>query len=754
MVEIRINNQSLDLTANVDIYFTFQINDFANLGTRQGSYTNNFTIPITSNNLALLGFPDNLNIQDRIGIDSKLDCEIYLKTLLVDKGFIRILRVNKISRTIQIEFFGSNSDWFEYFKGVKLNTIDLSDYAHQYNSTDIIASFSNTDGYIYPWINYGAFVSVDQSDVSDYETVMDVGFRYWLPAVFLKTLIERAFSDSPFKLDNQIENDILYQKAVIPFTNSIFGPFGDIANDLSVSYAISSVLNLTTTPQKVIFDTPIEADDLGYYDPLTGTYTIGQDGPYLFVCGSLANPIDNTVRFEFYYNGAPTGVIFAGDQIGPQVLVYQGEFQIGDTVEVYAYTSAGVSNVSILSLFDNPRALTVNPQGLYGLNSTVDLSVNLPDLSVADLLRWLIVSFGLVATYNIFTKTISIKPFSKIKDDKVNAKDWSEKLDLSQEVTYEKEELISNFGKSNIFAYKEDNNDEELEVLSDLNREPYGQGSLDIDNEFLEPIVDLFEAPFAATIEKDCFDGSVRLAKLPGYELQVLSITGISSSGSSGTTFTTSEAAQDTGLFPFQDSEAIKQYILIYGTSNYDGIYSYLKTGSTRGQKRFTIDIPFVADETGFLALISRVKIKSEPRILILDGTYSIDQFSNGGITSAMSINGDNTGSNNIPFAYFYKSQSNQELMALDKSLSYSTPATIRNPLLTALFDDYLLDYKQVLDNLEFIKCYIRLNDLDIQTLDQTIPVYIDYFKSYFYVNKIDGYNPNDSSTLVELIAI
>jgi hypothetical protein len=43
---------------------------------------------------------------------------------------------------------------------------------------------------------------------------------------------------------------------------------------------------------------------------------------------------------------------------------------------------------------------------------------------------------------------------------------------------------------------------------------------------------------------------------------------------------------------------------------------------------------------------------------------------------------------------------------------------------------------------------------LDIQNLDLTIPVYIDYFKAYFYVNKIDGYNPNDSSTLIELIAI
>lgn len=754
MVEIRINNQSLDLTANVDIYFTFQINNFANLGKRQGSYTNDFTIPITDNNLALLGFPDNLNVQDRIGIDSKLDCEIYLKTLLVDKGFLRILRVNEIARTIQIEFYGSNSDWFEYFKGVKINTIDLSDYTHQYNPSSIIASFTNTEGYIYPWLNYGAFLSLEQDDVNDYEKVMDVGFRYWLPAVFLKTIIERAFSDSPFKLDNQIENDIIYQKAILPFTNSIFGPFGDAANDLSMEYSISSILNLTTTPQKVIFDTPIEADDLGNYNPSTGTYTIGQDGPYLFVVGSLANPIDNTVRFEFYKNGLPTGIIFEGDQVGPQVLVYQDEFISTETVEVYAYTSSGVSNVSIADLFDNPRALTVNPQGLYGLNSTVDLSVNLPDLSVADLLKWLIVSFGLIATYDIFTKTITIKPFSKVRDAKPSAKDWSGKLDLSQEIVYEKEELISNYGKANIFKYKEDSKDEDLEALSDLNREPYGQGSLDIDNEFLEPIVEIYEAPFSATVEKECFDGSVSLAKLPAYELQTLSITGISDVGISGTRFTFSETVKSTGVFPFESAEGTKQYVIIYGTANYDGIYSFLSTGDVAGRTNITIDIPFVADETGFVAFISRVKIKSEPRILILDGTYSIEEFSNGAISASLSINGDYSGSNNIPFAYFYKSQNNQMLMALDKSLAYSNPSTISNPVLTALIDDYLGDYKTLLDNLEFIKCYIKLNDLDIQTLDQTTPVYIDYFKSYFYVNKIDGYNPNDSSTLDELIAI
>jgi hypothetical protein len=60
-----------------------------------------------------------------------------------------------------------------------------------------------------------------------------------------------------------------------------------------------------------------------------------------------------------------------------------------------------------------------------------------------------------------------------------------------------------------------------------------------------------------------------------------------------------------------------------------------------------------------------------------------------------------------------------------------------------------------VIDRTKIVTCLLRLNASDINQLDLTIPVYIEYFNSYFYVSKISGYNPNRNvSTLVELVKL
>ena len=75
-------------------------------------------------------------------------------------------------------------------------------------------------------------------------------------------------------------------------------------------------------------------------------------------------------------------------------------------------------------------------------------------------------------------------------------------------------------------------------------------------------------------------------------------------------------------------------------------------------------------------------------------------------------------------------------------------------------FDDNLIPtfyqaFIDVLDKAKIVTCLLRLNASDINQLDLTIPVYIEYFNSYFYVSKISGYNPNRNvSTKVELVKL
>ena len=60
-----------------------------------------------------------------------------------------------------------------------------------------------------------------------------------------------------------------------------------------------------------------------------------------------------------------------------------------------------------------------------------------------------------------------------------------------------------------------------------------------------------------------------------------------------------------------------------------------------------------------------------------------------------------------------------------------------------------------VIDRTKIVNCLLRLNASDINQLDLTKPVYIEYFNSYFYISQISSYNPNSNkSTSVELVKL
>ena len=98
-----------------------------------------------------------------------------------------------------------------------------------------------------------------------------------------------------------------------------------------------------------------------------------------------------------------------------------------------------------------------------------------------------------------------------------------------------------------------------------------------------------------------------------------------------------------------------------------------------------------------------------------------------------------------------------------------STSAQTTNILLTHFqksgeinlgFDDNLIPtfyqaFIDVLDKAKIVTCLLRLNASDINQLDLTKPVYIEYFNSYFYISQISSYNPNgNKSTSVELVKL
>jgi hypothetical protein len=71
------------------------------------------------------------------------------------------------------------------------------------------------------------------------------------------------------------------------------------------------------------------------------------------------------------------------------------------------------------------------------------------------------------------------------------------------------------------------------------------------------------------------------------------------------------------------------------------------------------------------------------------------------------------------------------------------------------IYDYYYADLLDPMtERIQRVECYVRLNDLDIQSFRFKYPVYIKYFNRYFFVDEISEYTGKTQSTKVILVGI
>lgn len=106
-----------------------------------------------------------------------------------------------------------------------------------------------------------------------------------------------------------------------------------------------------------------------------------------------------------------------------------------------------------------------------------------------------------------------------------------------------------------------------------------------------------------------------------------------------------------------------------------------------------------------------------------------------------------------MPICWFVKTQINDAYNQYKDSLVFENPEGV-GYLDDTLKSVFLLDYERMLNNIKYLKAYFLLNETDISSLDFSKPVYIDKFKSYFYISKIKNYRGSTIPTQCELIRI
>jgi len=105
---LRLNGSNVDIDDNTAIGITIQTYDFKEPGKRKIKVSNNFNIPVTSNNLEIIGFANNVQSTDKT-VYGKLTCNYWVDNKqLIENAFAR---VTEIGDRINIFVFEKPDVW-------------------------------------------------------------------------------------------------------------------------------------------------------------------------------------------------------------------------------------------------------------------------------------------------------------------------------------------------------------------------------------------------------------------------------------------------------------------------------------------------------------------------------------------------------------------------------------------------------------------------------------------------------------------
>lgn len=527
MVEIIVNNESLDLLEGEVLALSISINDIGDIGKTKGDYSNSFNIPATSRNLSIIGFVDDLNI-NLSNTNEFLTAQLRQDGATFREGFISIDGYDDDNKTIEITFYGGNVSWFDDIKEKNLRDIDLTEWNHTYNITNVTNSFGNTEGYIYPLVNHGRITTAGDYITEIYD---------WMPGMYVHTLVNNIFRDIGYKLKGSFINSDIYKKLIIPYCNEGIRFFNydnkDARNVRAAADGTQTWSGFSPGGEvKVSLPTVEWGNKAGLYDSSTSKYTVDWGGTvnlgaFIEVTFNVGSTINfNDLILVIKKNGVDIASTSLGAPIAgrpnPYVSLTAPTTAVVDTdyFEVFLRYDAGAPATT--DTVTIPQSEIDVYDSINGLeNSRVYMAGTLPDVKQGDLLITLFNQFGLIVQENTELKEIEINFFSDVKKNIPFAVDWSNKVDLTKRPNLDFGKILRGYGKVNNFKYKENDDDEALAGFKsgyDYNK---GDGFFTLNTDLVEPEKDIFESEFSASIEAPCFINAggwgSRLTFIPRY---------------------------------------------------------------------------------------------------------------------------------------------------------------------------------------------------------------------------------------------
>jgi hypothetical protein len=714
---IRIGNEYLDYDEIPHVVKQVKTSDTIDVA---GDFSYSFSVPPTSNNKRLLNI--GANRTDKL-VNRRIECTIESFGNPIHIGY---LRIESISKDIQLSFFSGNTEWFNSIDGKFIYEIDLSKFklplANTSPSAVVSGSWDNTEGIVYPLLDKGLLKnwSVDRLETSNF-----------MPMVYVRDVMFAIFQQNGLKLSGEMLNDSLYNLLAAGIDEQ-FSNFPTYIEQRESFIGKSSPQTITTTPQLVTFTD----ENFPYFDGIIGNFSSSRYNADLDMSllvqvtlelGASANYI-----LELRRSGVTIDTVIATGDTVDVTFNSDNAVQIddGEYFEVWMSTASGTVDIESGSVrFTLARFDATYPQFLFG------------NMTQSEFVTGIFRMLNVIASYDQFTKTVTANLFRNIKNSETDLSNYISEYEIDFT------ELLDDFGKRNIFRFQ-DPEDEEIENYNARTGVPYGAGVIEPESEFLEGDED-FDVPFYSSFSY----------YNERFNTQLMGL-GIDEATLSGDALDIIDVTDDSGIAVFEtsDDHNFKQLDYVWITSTNIGSYVGIgRISSVPTATTFKIaNLQYVTvGVTTVTGSVTKVSISENHNGNIFIGVVLADMPLTDIAHRRTTINYAGTQYSNIAYFYFVKPNLDLPIDSFREMASFGNPIGNNYNGITLLDRNYQ-EHRGFMNDPTKAKAQFHLPLNVFKNIDQTKSVRIktEDMNIQCFVPKIDGYQSSELHCEIDLIKL
>ena len=539
-VQVLVEGRPIDIF-QFDFSFNYAIADIRHPDERKTEYSKTIQCPGTQRNDAIFGQIYDVNISNaynssaaniaaNFNPNKRANARIITDGIEVMDGTLQLRQITakKDQLIYEIIFIGKMANIFNELGDAELNgldddgnpLIDFSDLDHEYNYGRIVSSWSNTDGYVYPMLDYGVN---EPSYLQTTERIYRVNdFR---PAVFLHDIVDRIFSFADFSYTSTFLSSSFFQRLIVPWTNEGFQlSESEVAARTASAISPGQSLRTAFVPnypnppfnQNVLldFDSNVDPNNLwndagDYYEaPSEGWFNVTSVPSFTVERISAPSGSMQVITGEFNanlnvyvqrVNGAiqiqqsftVTIDIPASSTIGATATTLASTFsenifmEIGDRLFMKMFIEPNVAAI----LFDQCEVTLNNAStievtsGELGIveGQLIPMNSLVPEIEMKDILLSIIQMFNLYITIDPDDERNLVIETRDTFYASGKVKDWTHKMARDKDVTLQPLGLLT--GNEFIYTYAEDD-DYYNKRYNDSFGHVYGRAKAEVDNDF------------------------------------------------------------------------------------------------------------------------------------------------------------------------------------------------------------------------------------------------------------------------------